>query len=203
MNDFNKPIRPISKEDQDKIKQETIIQNFNKQQEFNISFNNKSNKKEFIAAYLELLRNFFSTFLEEEAPISNFLKEGSLLSSLLILKKCFEKIRDENPSHELLFAEQFSKAWQALLETKNRASLNEKTTILLGDLIKDLNFFSPTGTHSLGFYLRKYSEKEWFPAPFFDLLHYLHEEYWKVKKSSRLNIWLHLIEEILSKTKSS
>lgn len=199
MNDFNKPIRPISKKDDDKIKSEPIIEKFKEQMETYEINEKKTNKNNFIFSYMELVRKFFSSLFKEDFSMTESLNTDDTHTALVRIKKFLETIRDEDPAHDLQFAEQFSLAWKYLLtcHSSPHQELSSLDSEKIAQLIDAIEHYPPGEEHSLGFYLTRYSEKEWFPVPFFQILSTLHQEYWSLKKSSNLDAWIALAAEIL------
>ena len=199
MDDFNKPIRPISREDKDKIKVEPIIEKFRDELNQNPQENKDVNKKNFILSYLGFIRKFFNYFIPEEAGVSTVLSIDSLWQDLRFMKTLLIKIRDENPTENLKFAETFSEVWHRVLDHYHHLSpestrVNIKKVKQFIDAIQDY----PEGEdHSLGFYLKNYSGQEWFPVPFFTLLKKLHEECFLNGKNSDLDLWIALLSEII------
>jgi len=204
MNDFNKPIRPITRKDKDRINAESIIHNFKQEEELLELNNKKSDKKTYILSYLELVRNFFSSLFEKKRTSSEVLEDTPLYSTISVIKKCFETIRDTNPNNNLPFAQSFAKTWIALLEVGSMESLKQSPLIAkhVHALINALLHFPPSEKHSLGFYLSGCAENAWFPVPFFVLLLQLHEEHKELNKESHLYTWIRLAEDILSLAKN-
>jgi hypothetical protein len=199
MDDFNKPIRPISREDSDKIKSEPIIEKFREELNQNPSETKKTDKKNFIISYLTNIINFFNHFFPEKTNSSKILDNNPLCESLQIIKKFLTKIRDENPENDPKFAAAFSETWDNILDNYNHISsknihLNVKK---IKQLIDAIDYYPEGEDHSLGFYLKHHSGKEWFPIPFFELLKTLHEEYFLNGKNSDLDRWIALASEIL------
>lgn len=199
MDDFKKPIRPISREDLDKVKAEPIIEKFREQLNQDLPNIIKKDKKNFILSYLNLVRKFFNYFIPEEAGISNILSIDDLWQDIKLIKNLLIIIRDENPTGDLKFAEKLSEAWVRLLNhVSNFSSENTRVNIhKVKQLIHTIQHYPEGEDHSLGFYLNRYSEQEWFPIPFFKLLKTLHEECFSQGKHSDLDRWIALTTEIL------
>lgn len=203
MNDFNKPIRPISKKDDDKIKVEHIIEKFKEQPDLKETTNNKKNKNNFIATYLGVVKKFFNALFYQEEVVLQRSEPQDLRRALQEVKILLEKIRNEDPTHDLKFAEELSRAWCSLLDCHHSSPQSSSVdSNKIYQLIDAIEHYPPHEEHSLGFYLTRYSEKEWFPIPFFQLLSILHEECWELKKSSHLDGWISLADEILSESKN-
>lgn len=205
MNDFNKPIRPISREDKDKVKVEPIIEKFRDESNQNLSEITKKDKKNFILSYLGFVKNFFNFFTSEESDMSNVLSADSLWEDLKLIKTLLIKIRDEDPTDDLKFAEKFSEAWHRILDHYFQLS-TENTRVnssKVKQFIQAIQHYPEEEDHSLGFYLQHYSGQEWFPVPFFKLLKKLHEEYFSNGKNSDLDRWIALASEILVEAKKT
>lgn len=199
MNDFNKPIRPISREEKDKVKVEPIIEKFREELSQTIPEIKSKDKKNFILSYLGFIRKFFNHFIPEEAGVSTILSIDSLWQDLKLIKKLLIKIRDEDPTDDLKFAETFSDAWHRILD--HYLHLPPETTKVnikkVKQFIDAIEHYPEGEDHSLGYYLKNFSGQDWFPVPFFKLLKTLHQEYFLNSKNSDLDRWIALASEIL------
>ena len=209
MDDFKKPIRPISREDRDKVKAEPIIEKFRDPLNQDLPSITKKNKTQFILSYLGFVRQFFNFFIPERAGVSGVLGINDLWQDLKLIKNLLVKIRDENPTGDLKFAQQLSEVWIRLLNQVSHLSSGDTcvndtrvndTRVKINkvqQLVHAIQHYPEGEDHSLGFYLKRYSEQEWFPIPFFKLLTALHEECFTQGKNSDLDRWIALVSEIL------
>lgn len=198
MDDFNKPIRPIGKEEIDKIKIDPLYtkQDDPTKQEQYLSAKKEPNK--LLINYIRMIKKLFNFILPEEAGASGALAVDPLWQDLRRFEQLLIKIRNDNPTQDLKFAEQISAAWTQLLEHFCVRDL--KTSVNIYDvelLIDSIEHYPPESDHSFGYYLSKLAHKDWYPTPFFEMLRKLHEEYFKEGKSSELDRWISLIGSIL------
>ena len=191
MNDFNKPIRPLKKEVNERIKIDPISDPLNEKENFSRQTREKEENKGALFTYLSLMKKIFGFFKGNKE--SSFPKENKqTLEKLKELKEELRKIGEENPSEDIVFCKNLASIWQDLISTQK--NLTHSKTDQLIDAIS--NYPNPKQT-CLGFYLENFSEKEWFPLPFFDLLKELHLDYFENQKNSDLDRWISLIDEIL------
>jgi hypothetical protein len=192
MNDFNKPIRPIKRIDQTSLKKDVIISNFTKEEHSRESIKQKQTLKRVFLAKLKHIKDYFSQILGF-ANKYNFTKTSSEIVILLKLKSQLEKIGETQPADHPSQALEFASSWKGLIEFFQHRP-NSKGQ----QLIDSFKTFPGRNAYSLHFYLTRFSGKEWFPLPFFELLKSLHEEYRKNKKNSQIDRWIHLIDEMIS-----
>lgn len=197
MDDFNKPIRPIKRSELNTMKIEPISDKTHEHEEVSKNLS-ESNKNSLILSCLYLINNLFSrlpSFIPDRQSIQNI---DAFQNNLQTFKNLLIKIRDENPTNDLQFADKLSQIWHALKvnfsENSNSLPLN---FFKINSLLSSIEHYPDDSEHSFGFYLSHYSGKDWFPIPFFQLLNRLHEEPSSKDRSSRLDNWIQLINEIL------
>lgn len=191
MNDFNKPIRPLKKEVNERIKIDPISDPLNEKEFFSKETREKEKNKGALFAYLSLMKKIFA-FLKGNRESYSVKENEQTLKQLKELKEELGKIGEENPCEDIVFCKNLASIWQGLIS--NQKNLTPSKTDQLIDAIS--NYPNPKQT-CLGFYLENFSEKEWFPLPFFDLLKQLHLDYFENQKNSDLDRWISLIDEIL------
>lgn len=192
MNDFNKPIRPIKKIQEISSKKD-IISSYSKDQSYlseDLPVTEK--KKTSLLSKLKLIKDFFyqiAFFSKKNPGLLNI----SAKKSLIDLKSQLTKIGENDPSTHPAIALEFSTTWKELLEFFQQ-NPSDKAQLL----VDSFKTFPGKASYSLHFYLTRFSGKEWFPLPFFELLKSLHVEYRNNQKNSQIDRWIHLIDEMLT-----
>lgn len=203
MDDLNKPVRPIKAEEEEKLRVQRIenYKHYIDNSYTPLPEKPSKNKRSFFIASLNLVRKFFNTFVPEKAGVSGVLRVDTLWQDLKDIRVFLIMIRDEDPTNDLKFAEKFSEAWRRILDhflhRGNQPAPSKVDIKMTKDLIQAINHYPQGESHSLGFYLKKYGDEDWYPAPFFKFLHQLHKEYFTQGKNSALDLWISTINEIL------
>lgn len=194
MNDFNKPIRPIRGIQKSSLKKEVEIANQKYHEQLPQILPQQPKKKKTLLSFLQLIKEFFGkiTSLSDRNPD---IYDTQTQNLLIKVKSHLILIATTQPSTHSELALEFSNTWKELLEILQH--LPYAKSHLLVDSFKT---FPGRNSYSLHFYLTRFSGKEWFPVPFFDLLKQLHDEYQRHKKNSQLDRWIHLIDEMTHKT---
>ncbi len=131
------------------------------------------------------------TLLIKETDLSRYLHE---------IKKCLIDLKEKDLSHEPRFLTELSKALRdsshatLMVEwlIRKKAPLNEKVK----DFLDSIYTYTSGSGNALGFYLTEDMGKEWFPAPFMELLLHLHQESLSQKSQSILATWIAQIDKI-------
>lgn len=192
MNDFNKPIRPVKGTQRSYLKKDVNFTNSKHQTSHQKNGNFKENRKSKFMYTLKCIKDFFTRLVS----LTKKHESLELLSGknvLIKLKKQLLNIGDNERLNHQEFALEFSSCWKDLLEVLQQHPISKGQL-----LIDSFKTFPGRNTYSLHFYLTRFSGKEWFPLPFFELLKSLHEEYRRNKKNSQIDRWIHLIDEIIS-----
>jgi len=192
MNDFNKPIRPVKRIDKSSLKKDVIISNFKNKEQSYESLKPKQTLKWTFLAKLKHIKDYFSQIIFFTNK-SGFTRSSSEKTILLKLKNQLEKIGETQPADHPSQALDFASSWKSLIEF-----LQHHPSSKGQQLIDSFKTFPGRNAYSLHFYLTRFSGKEWFPLPFFELLKSLHEEYRQNKKNSQIDRWVHLIDEMIS-----
>jgi hypothetical protein len=191
MDDFNKPIRPLKKEEKERIKIDPISHQLDQEEKLSMQRRENEENKGALFTYLSLMKKIFGFFKGNKE--SSLLEEHQeTLEKLKKLKEQLRKIGEENPSEDLLFCKNLASIWQDLISTQKNHAHSK-----IDQLIDAISSYPNPKQTCLGFYLENFSEKEWFPLPFFDLLKELHLDYFENQKNSDLDRWISLIDEIL------
>jgi hypothetical protein len=197
MDDFNKPITPIKRSELSTMKIEPIIDNTHEREE-SPQHLSQSNKTSLILSSLYLISHLFKNLPTTNLDTSSLQKIVDFRHNLHLFNNLLIKIRDENPTEDLQFADALSKVWHtlklSLTEEGNNLQLN---FFKINSLFSSIEHYPEDSEHSFGFYLSHYSGKEWFPMPFFQLLNKLHTEHLSKNNTSDLDKWIKLIHEIL------
>ncbi len=197
MDDFNKPIRPIKRSELNTMKIEPISDKTHEHEKTSKNFS-ESNKNSLILSCLYIINNLFNR-LSSYAPYSQSIENiDAFQNNLQTFKNLLIKIRDENPTNDLQFAGTLSQMWHTLKLNFSKNSNNLPLNFFkINLLISSIEHYPEDSEHSFGFYLSHYSGTDWFPIPFFQLLNRLHEEPSSKNRSSKLESWIQLINEIL------
>ncbi|MCH9630528.1 MAG: hypothetical protein S4CHLAM37_05290 [Chlamydiia bacterium] len=203
MDDLNKPVRPIKADEDEKLKVQRI-ENYKQYAERTyqpLPEEDDKNKKRFFIACLGIVRKFFNNFIPESAGSSGVLSVDSIWQDLKAIRTLLIKIRDEDPADDPKFAEKFSEAWRRILDhylhQGNQKKASKVDLKKAKEFIQAINHYPDGELHSLGFYLKKYGDEDWYPVPFFKILKQLHDEYFTVGKNSALDLWICAISEML------
>ena len=190
MNDFNKPIRPIRGIQKSSLKKEVAIANEKYHEQPPQILLSQPKKKKTLLSSLQFIKEFFGkiTHLSDRKPDINDTQTQNLLVKV---KNHLISIATTPPSNHSQLALEFSNTWKELLESLQHLPYSKSQL-----LVDSFKTFPGRNSYSLHFYLTRFSGKEWFPVPFFDLLKQLHDEYRHHKKNSQLDRWIHLIEEM-------
>jgi len=197
MDDFNKPIRPIKRSELNTMKIEPILDKMHEHEELSKNLS-ESNKNSLILSCLYLINNLFNK-LPSSLPDNLVSKKmDAFCQNLELFKKLLIKIRDENPTDNLQFAETLSKVWHNLKSDLAENSYDLQLDLFkINSMLSSIEHYPEDSEHSFGFYLSHYSGENWFPIPFFQLLNKLHKEHSSKNNESDLERWIRLIDEIL------
>jgi hypothetical protein len=191
MNDFNKPIRPVKRIDKSSLKKDAIISDFKNDEQAHEPLKTKSTRKWRFLAKQKHIKDYFS----QNICFTNkcdFTRLSSERTILLKVKNQLEKIGETQPVDHPSQALEFASSWKVLIEFFQHHPSSKGQ-----QLIDSFKTFPGRNAYSLHFYLTRFSGKEWFPLPFFELLKSLHEDYHKNKKNSQIDRWIHLIDEMI------
>lgn len=209
MDDLNKPVRPIKAVESDKLKAQKIESNryYSEEADLEEEARKKSKKKNFTLICLDLVKRLFlSVAPDKEKKFLPEMQVNPLKADLKEIKALLITIRDEDPANDLNFAAKLSTSWKKILDHyisaqhQSDASLN---LMKIKELISSFDHYPDGEVHSLGFYLKKLGESDWYPAPFFSILKRLHQEYFSEGKKSFLSLWISIIEDILGSSTRS
>lgn len=210
MSDLNKPIRPISREDRDRLKVQKIESYKQEELESAPSFKTKDEqkiKKILSSFFLFAFKKIFNHFIPEKVGVKSLLSPDKVLHDIRLILKLLIVIRDEDPANDPKFAFNFSSAWHNLLEHYLYHTKTKEPTMVnlekVNSFLQSAHHFPQNEEHNLAFYLQKYSEEEWFPVPFFKLISRLHDEYFSKGSYSELDMWIRLLHEILAEAKTT
>ena len=194
MNDFNKPIRPIRGIQKSSLKKEVAIANEKYHEQLPQIPLSQRKKKKTLLSSLQLIKEFFGkiTRLSERKPD---IYDTQTQHLLIQVKNHLILIATTPPSNHSQLALEFSNIWKELLESLQHLPYSKSQL-----LVDSFKTFPGRNSYSLHFYLTRFSGKEWFPMPFFELLKQLHDEHQHHKKNSQLDRWIHLIEEMTHRT---
>ncbi|MBM3191054.1 MAG: hypothetical protein FJZ63_00170 [Chlamydiae bacterium] len=200
MDDFNKPIRPIKRSELNTMKIEPLADPYEVREKTQPT-PLETPKNTLIFFYLQLINYLFSKLPSSLPEAATTLSLEPFLENLVFFKNLLIKLRDENPAHDLPFAEAFAQSWVLLNEHTTSLPIEHLDPQLIKTLISSVRLYPQNSEHSLGFYLSHYLSQNWFPAPFFELLKTLHEETFSKTKISMLHYWVGLIDRFLSNLK--
>ncbi len=210
MDDLNKPIRPVSRDENDRFKVQKIEAYKHDDPPETKFVGNPPEEKKIKAAIsssmLMFFKKIFNAFIPEKAGVKGVLSPDEVLDDIRKILSLLISIRDEDPANDPKFAHKFSKAWHNLVDhylhhtkTKEPTKVNlDKVNIFL----QSVHHFPEDDEHNLAFYLQKYTEEDWFPIPFFKLIGRLHDDYFSKGKQSELDTWIKLLNELLSEARS-
>lgn len=211
MDDLNKPIRPISRDEKDRFKVQKIEAYKHEDSLEAQAPTQKSDKiktKNVItSSFLFLFKKIFNSFIPEKSGSKGVLSTNEVLDDIRIILNLLIVIRDEDPANNPNFASKFSKAWHNLVnhylhhtKSKEPTSLNLKK---VNSFIQSVHHFPEGSEHNLAFYLQKLSEEEWFPVPFFNLIEQLHDDYFSKGELSELDQWIKLLNQVLAESREN
>lgn len=205
MDDLNKPIRPISRDEKDRFKVQKIEAYKQQEEELRrlqkeISEHTKSDQA-VSTTFLMFFKKIFNKLIPEKEGVQSLLSQDQVLTDLKTLKTLLLAIRDEDPENDPQFAERFSFAWHNLMtHYLHHAKLKLPTKVdlkLVGIFLQALQHFPSNTEHTLAFYLNKYREEQWFPKPFFELIGKLHDDYFELGQKSELDQWIDLLAKTI------
>lgn len=191
MNDFNKPIRPVKRIQGNSTKKDISLSHSHQESSFEHKHLSPDSPAIFLCK-LQQIKNFFKklrNFSKANKKEAVYLNKDALQK----LKQHLIDIGEKNPTQHPEFALVFASTWKEILEDVQNHP-NAKCQLL----IDSFKTYPGRNAYSIHFYLTRFSGKEWFPLPFFELLKSLHEEYRRSIKTCQIDRWTHLIDDIVS-----
>jgi hypothetical protein len=191
MNDFNKPIRPVKRIQESSERKDISLAN-SSEDRFHEKKNTRKGKSYSFVYKLNCIKDFFKKIV----GFSIQTQDPDLFTTkdlLLNLKKHLIDIGEKNPTNHPDFVLSLASTWKELLEALQQHPSSKGQL-----LIDSFKTYPGRTTYSLHFYLTRFSGKEWFPLPFFELLQILHQDYRRSQKNCQIDRWTHLIDDILS-----
>ncbi len=211
MSDLNKPIRPVKRDDKERLRVQKIEgykqKNSASMEDYDVSNNKHNTKTALGSSILFFFKKILNRMIPEKAGSQGVLSHDSVLVDIRNILNLLITIRDEDPSNDPNFAKSFSTSWHNLAmhffsSTKGQTptSANIKK---VNEFLQMIHHFPENDEHNLAFYLQKYTEEEWFPIPFFKLIQQLHDEFLSAGEKSHLYIWIRHLQNLLGESKGA
>ena len=129
-----------------------------------------------IAAFiLRLLGKIIHSFTQSALKRMPSNSQKKAREELHLFKACLETLMVEDRSQDIQFLNRMSELWALINSSK--------------PILSELEKYPPGQEHSLGYYLREYSNQNWIPFPYMDLIRQLHQEHLKSPIHSTLQKW--------------
>ncbi len=201
MDEFNKPIIPPGRIDQERVYMPPVekIKEEHQEEEKRLA-EEKKNKSIVYATVLFSIKKLINIFTPGKSNDSSA-SEIKIISVLKRMKIILEKLKMKDLSRQIPYSQEFSELWnqlseyqQLVISSKQRNFLNMAS---INKLIESIKNYPPLEDHSLGYYLTEHAGEDWLPFPFMELIKKLHEEYQNQGKQSHLHQWTSLIEDVI------
>jgi hypothetical protein len=151
------------------------------------------NKKGIVAELLHILKKAVDYFLQEHTEIKT--ATTGIRSQLLLLKKYFIILQNEDRSQDVNFLNELSVVWNRIQEES--LNLEEREALPFKLLTKKILSYPENQLHTFGYYLKEYAGQKWVPFPYMELIQKIHYEHENIPNGSALSEWVHLIDEII------
>lgn len=194
--EFQKPIRPIDVEEQNRLRVPPIERD-KKIKEDGSGYQNMDGRKKkslLLTPFLFLLNKFLKfTGKTNEEKQRVALNIDQLGADVLEIRDILHLLKDQDQSENAQFSQCFSEVWHRMTEYCDLViSFREETAINLDALekfIDSVKNYPPNEEHSLGFYLSEYAGKDWLPFPFMEILKKVHTDFIVNREDSYLERW--------------
>ncbi len=194
--EFQKPIRPIGTEEQNRLRVPPIEKDKNIKEGGSgyQSINTPRPPPRLLTPFIFLLHTFLKcTGKTKEEKQKVALSTDQLGIDVLEILDILHLLKDHDQSENAQFSQYFSEIWQRLtdhylliISVKGESSLDLAP---LEQFIDSVNSYPLTSEHSLGFYLSEYAGKNWLPFPFMEILKETHTDFMINRNASYLEKW--------------
>lgn len=193
MVDFPKPVDPFKH-----VKVDRVEEKPREYQKKAIKPQSVSKKTFLYLTFLNVLKSAFKIFSNGKKPQN--IKKTPLEGELKALKSSLQALKTDNLSQNPNFLNQLAFVWLKFLKDFNFFILKDKEiTEKIKKLIHGINTYPKGSEFSLGYYLSKFAGYKWVPFPFMEILQDLFLEHQKDNKTSNLQKWTTILEDLLKR----
>ncbi len=196
MNGFNKPIRPLSREEREKIRI-SEIEKLSRADHRPHPFDKEGKKSSPYQVTLFLLKKLVHFFTKNRKHLQHNTDLATKAHALLAL---LQQLGEKDQSENISYIQKLSQIWEQIIDHIEYLKLTTHLPDNIHNLlsaIAGMNHFPKDAEYSFGFYLLKHAGKEWFPFPFMEMLKDLHQNHQQLKEKSVLTKWTLDLERYL------
>jgi hypothetical protein len=162
-------------------------------------------EKLLMATFFAYIKKIFEKFSPSKKIAGKVVDIQGIIEHIQSFRKILEKLTAQNLSSSSEYAKQLSDAWVTLSDDLDQIQImhrkDESKTDSFRKMIDAIKHFPKNSEHRFGYYLLQHAGKDWLPFPFIEILEALHQNHLEDPKSSTLNSWFHLFDEVIKNLK--
>lgn len=177
---FLRPIRPVSREENEKVNLPNIAvpDPIGDKEKTPFPEPGEKGKGNLYTALLVLYKKIFS-FLNSTKKVAS--PDDLLAHDLELLSSLLDELETSDQSKRPDFAQRLSGCWHSLITHTEKAKMGDFSTSInlsgVEKLIASIQNYPDGHEHKLGYYLTEYAGEDWLPFPFMEILKKLHRDH--------------------------